>query len=205
VDSPRIVILGGQPGSGKSSAIEKIEQRFNRNIVALNGDDFKTTYPGYDDLLAKDAIKAAKIVQPYNLINNKLTNVIEMMQSRGAEKNEIDEAKCLQNELKINYGLDLELKYAIKSFVQKELEIVSERTNLVRSSITNVEDKPRIQAKLNELTDEVKGLSAKLLPEIKAQLSKLGISPKYEHAQQLEIIDYLKFNNDRVNLTESVS
>jgi UDP-N-acetylglucosamine kinase len=66
VDNPQLVILGGQPGSGKSSAIEVIEAMFNSNIVALNGDDFKTLYPDYDDLLAKDPLKTAHDVQPYS-------------------------------------------------------------------------------------------------------------------------------------------
>lgn len=74
-DTPYLIILGGQPGSGKSSAIEKIEERFDDNIIALNGDDFKTTYPGYDALLAKDPIKASEEVQPYsNYVVNQLKN-----------------------------------------------------------------------------------------------------------------------------------
>jgi uridine kinase len=44
---PHLVVLGGQPGSGKSSAIEIIETKFNSNIISLNGDDFKRFYPNY--------------------------------------------------------------------------------------------------------------------------------------------------------------
>ncbi len=81
------------------------------------------------------------------------------------------------------------------------MQIASERSNLVRSLITNLESKSHTELKLKELTDEVKDLSAKLLPEISGQLSKLGIAPKFETAQQIEITYYFKFNG-RVNLTE---
>ncbi|HLX55091.1 MAG TPA: zeta toxin family protein, partial [Aquella sp.] len=74
-DTPYLIILGGQPGSGKSSVIEKIEEYFANNIMALNGDDFKTTYPGYDMLLAQDPIKTSEEVQPYsNYVVNQLKN-----------------------------------------------------------------------------------------------------------------------------------
>lgn len=343
VDSPSLVILGGQPGSGKSSAIEKIEDRFNGNIIALNGDDFKTSFPDYDDLLAKDALQAAAIVQPYSnyvvnqlkkeyannkinliiegtmrtsdvpletidtfsdkgykveayvvssnyyasragclnrremdnldngygrdvpvqshdeayrnipttintiikhnkldnltvvarngeilgslkkgddvvsiytahrntmslndytAIDNKITNVIDMMQKRGALQSEVNDVLNLQCELRINYGLGMELKAGIKDFVQKELQIISERTNLVKSIITNPEEKPKIEANLKKLIEEVKQLSSKLLPEIKTQLSNLGVAPKFELSQQVEVIDYSKLNNNRVNLTD---
>ena len=63
---PCLVILGGQPGSGKSSAIEIIEDQFDGDILSLNGDDFKTSYPNYDDLMKVNSLTTAKLVQPYS-------------------------------------------------------------------------------------------------------------------------------------------
>src|SRR6185437_11999485 len=72
-DKPLLVILGGQPGSGKSSAIEMIEARFNDNIFALNGDDFKELYPNYEELLKSNQEQTTHQVQPYsNYVVNKL-------------------------------------------------------------------------------------------------------------------------------------
>ena len=63
---PYLVILGGQPGSGKSSAIEIIEAKYSRNIIVLNGDDFKPSYPNYDDKVVHDSLSTSKEVQPYS-------------------------------------------------------------------------------------------------------------------------------------------
>ena len=66
VDTPSLVILGGQPGSGKSSAIEMIEARFEGNIFALNGDDFKELYPDYAELVKANKEQASHVVQDYS-------------------------------------------------------------------------------------------------------------------------------------------
>lgn len=65
-DEPTLVVLGGQPGAGKSSIIDLIDERFNGNVVVLNGDEFKPYYPGYKQLLKKDPDEASKIVQKYS-------------------------------------------------------------------------------------------------------------------------------------------
>lgn len=80
-NEPTLVILGGQPGAGKSSIIDMIEGRFNSNIVVLNGDEFKPYYPGYKQLLKTDPNKASKIVQEYS---NYVVDAVkqELMQQR---------------------------------------------------------------------------------------------------------------------------
>lgn len=65
-DEPHLVILGGQPGSGKSSAIELIESEYKKNIVAINGDDFKPFYPDYDEKMQHSSEKTSIEVQPYS-------------------------------------------------------------------------------------------------------------------------------------------
>lgn len=65
-DAPRLIILGGQPGSGKSSAIELIESEYNKNVVAINGDDFKPLYPDYNLKMQHSSEKTSIEVQPYS-------------------------------------------------------------------------------------------------------------------------------------------
>lgn len=65
-EQPVLIILGGQPASGKSSAIYTISNQLENNIIALNGDDYKSYYPGYQNLLAEDSDATSKIVQPYS-------------------------------------------------------------------------------------------------------------------------------------------
>lgn len=68
-----LVVVGGQPGAGKSTVTKKIEKTFGHDIVTLNGDDFKTYYPNYLDMLRKFPDGTAKVVQPYsNFVVNEL-------------------------------------------------------------------------------------------------------------------------------------
>ena len=61
-----VAIIGGQPGAGKSSITQILEKQFEGNIVSLNGDDFKTYYPNYFDLLRENPDKTADFIQPYS-------------------------------------------------------------------------------------------------------------------------------------------
>ena len=66
VDDKTMIILGGQPGAGKSTITDIIEKQFNGNILILNGDDVKLYFPNYTALLSKDPDATAKLVQPYS-------------------------------------------------------------------------------------------------------------------------------------------
>ena len=46
-DKPIGYVLGGQPGAGKSKLIEMVGNSFNRNIIIINGDDFRKYHPLY--------------------------------------------------------------------------------------------------------------------------------------------------------------
>ncbi len=74
-----LMILGGQPGAGKSTVSDIIESRFQGNIVLLNGDDFKSYYPDYKQLLAQDPDKTAELVQPYSnyVVNHLKDDIIQ--------------------------------------------------------------------------------------------------------------------------------
>lgn len=75
VNNPYVIILGGQPGSGKSTCIQEIEQeqRFKGNIIAICNDDVKPFFPNYVKLLTNAPDKTSNIVQPYaNVVVNKL-------------------------------------------------------------------------------------------------------------------------------------
>ena len=66
VDNPKLILLGGQPASGKSSAIEGVVKLYGKdNIVVLNSDDYKEYYPNYSTIVAKDPNKITEI-HPYS-------------------------------------------------------------------------------------------------------------------------------------------
>ena len=51
VEFPKVFVLGGQPGAGKSTLTSKIEESMGKNIIAINGDDFRSSHPNYDNLI----------------------------------------------------------------------------------------------------------------------------------------------------------
>lgn len=80
-DKRTLIILGGQPGAGKSTLIQKIRKEFSNNIFLLNADDIKHLYPKYSQLLKNDPIEAAHIVQKYS--NYVIDNLKAELLSRG--------------------------------------------------------------------------------------------------------------------------
>jgi len=47
----RVYVLGGQPGAGKSTLTSRIEEKMKNNIIAINGDDFRSYHPKYKNLV----------------------------------------------------------------------------------------------------------------------------------------------------------
>jgi len=54
-NNPQGFVLGGQPGAGKSSLIAEAKNRLNRNILEINGDNFRKYHPDYEILQEKYA------------------------------------------------------------------------------------------------------------------------------------------------------
>lgn len=53
IDLPKAIILGGQPGAGKSSLITQLEVRQGEKAVVISGDDFRKEHPHFDKLYAQ--------------------------------------------------------------------------------------------------------------------------------------------------------
>ncbi len=59
-NNPQGFVLGGQPGAGKSSLIAEAKNRLNRNILEINGDNFRKYHPDYKILQERYAEDAPK-------------------------------------------------------------------------------------------------------------------------------------------------
>lgn len=65
VEHPRVIITGGQPGSGKSKLLELSKKEFpDRNVVVINGDDLRNYHPQADKILKEDDKKFAERTDP---------------------------------------------------------------------------------------------------------------------------------------------
>ena len=53
IDLPKAIILGGQPGAGKSSLITQLEVRQGEKAVVISGNDFRKEHPHFDKLYAQ--------------------------------------------------------------------------------------------------------------------------------------------------------
>lgn len=63
---PLCVILGGQPGAGKSGLLEASKQDFiDRNVVMINGDELRYYHPNYLNILKTDERQFAELTDPY--------------------------------------------------------------------------------------------------------------------------------------------
>lgn len=49
-DSPIGMVLGGQPGAGKSNTIKALQKQLNKSFVFINADEFRSYHPCFDEI-----------------------------------------------------------------------------------------------------------------------------------------------------------
>lgn len=59
---PTLVLLGGQPGAGKSRAVGKLLRDHGDELVVLSGDDLRPFHPDYRDLVTQQPTQAPGIL-----------------------------------------------------------------------------------------------------------------------------------------------
>lgn len=65
VSHPRVVITGGQPGSGKSRLLEQSKNDFpDGNVVVINGDDLRSYHPKAEEIFRLDDRRFAERTDP---------------------------------------------------------------------------------------------------------------------------------------------
>ena len=68
-----VYVLGGQPGAGKSTLTSRIEEKIKNNIIAINGDDFRSYHPKYKNLVKAYGDDSVLYTQKFsNAITEKL-------------------------------------------------------------------------------------------------------------------------------------
>ena len=68
-----VYVLGGQPGAGKSTLTSRIEEKMRNNIIAINGDDFRSYHPNYKNLVKAYGDDSVLYTQKFsNAITEKL-------------------------------------------------------------------------------------------------------------------------------------
>lgn len=60
VSSPRAFLLGGQSGAGKTTLHGLLRQRFDNNVVVVNGDEYRSRHPLYRELDRKYGPESVK-------------------------------------------------------------------------------------------------------------------------------------------------
>ena len=50
VEHPRAVLLGGQSGAGKTTLHRIYRDTFKRNVIVVNGDEYRSRHPHYYEL-----------------------------------------------------------------------------------------------------------------------------------------------------------
>lgn len=49
-DSPKGLVLGGQPGAGKSNIVRTFKNNLSPKPIFINADDFRTLHPKFDEI-----------------------------------------------------------------------------------------------------------------------------------------------------------
>ena len=73
VESPTAFLLGGQPGSGKTSLRLAISEETQGNVIVIDNDTFKQQHPNFDELVKLYEKDVVKHVTPYS---NRMTEVL---------------------------------------------------------------------------------------------------------------------------------
>lgn len=73
VESPTAFLLGGQPGSGKTSLRSAILEETQGNVIVIDNDTFKQQHPNFDELAKLYEKDVVKHVTPYS---NRMTEAI---------------------------------------------------------------------------------------------------------------------------------
>lgn len=66
VDRPVAAFVGAQPGAGKSSIMTRLRGRFNGNVAAISGDDFRQFHPLYAQLRESDPVAMPNGTQQFS-------------------------------------------------------------------------------------------------------------------------------------------
>ncbi|GFH43473.1 toxin zeta [Lactococcus hodotermopsidis] len=73
VGSPTAFLLGGQPGSGKTSLRSVIFEETQGNVIVIDNDTFKQQHPNFDELVKLYEKDVVKHVTPYS---NRMTEAL---------------------------------------------------------------------------------------------------------------------------------
>lgn len=64
-ETPRLVLLGGQPAAGKSQAVAGLREHYaGEDLVAVTGDEFRKFHPDYRRLLEDDPLGLPNAISP---------------------------------------------------------------------------------------------------------------------------------------------
>lgn len=79
-DSPRAILLAGQPGAGKTILSSMVVSQLGGNAFFINGDDYRRYHPNYKKLYSEFGSDAVKMTSPFS--NAVVERLIEAFSDR---------------------------------------------------------------------------------------------------------------------------
>lgn len=66
VSHPTMTIVGGQPGAGKSNLKRFMRRDFARNILMLDGDEYRSFHPEYKEIQKNEPLNMSELTQDFS-------------------------------------------------------------------------------------------------------------------------------------------
>lgn len=64
-NAPKAILLGGQSGAGKTTLHKMLKDKFEENIIVINGDEYRTSHPRFAKLQAAFGDKSVDYTAPW--------------------------------------------------------------------------------------------------------------------------------------------
>lgn len=198
VKNPQLIIVGGQPGAGKSDTIKNLKKNFNGNCLFLNYDEFRKDHPNAAAIYTLDD----KDEGLYSHFTNEfMKQVGDKVLKRAFENgyNVILEKTLKSNKVKKHIDLALKSGYEVNLFVvtcDKDLSMSAAeyrfRTdrNLYEQNPKKYSPPRKIPRKFHDLCCEKLGETAqKLSDTYKDKIKNLRIIRRDEFFKQNIVFD----------------
>lgn len=146
-EKPIGILLGGQPGAGKSHGTKIIRERLNGNVIVINGDEFRPYKQGYKELYEQHGKNLANHTGDFS------NRMIQKVRDEDLKKGHIPRYVSKESHDIIVNNLAKNVKTVLESGKLSSLEVYSREAKLFDSRVNSPKELESI------VNNELQGLN----------------------------------------------